>query len=327
VSHQKDFFDRDLTRLAFLPIKNPELIAFYHEQASLFWKASEIKFEHDRDDWDRLDQSTKTYIEFILSFFAQLDGLVNENLVENFEKEVESYAKEASIFYAQQRAQEWVHNEAYSLFITAFIRDPKQQERMLNSIKYVPAVREIAEWALKWMARDKPLLERIVAFACLEGILFSSAFAGIYWIKRRNVLNALTKANEWIARDEAIHTRFAASLYKHFTDKWKVYPRLDEAKIHEIIKESVEVAEKFTNVAMNVELIGLNAKDMVTYIKCTADVLCGLFGYSKIYGFINPLDWMAVIGIGNKTNFFESAVTEYSRDAESEFVFDLSHPF
>lgn len=325
---RETFDNRDCTELSFLPIRNPLLEAFYQEQKNCFWTVSEIDFSNDRTSWDQLDLNTKIYTTFILSLFAQLDGIVIENLVENFERETSVYAKECSMFYAIQNAMEWGHNETYSFLISAFIRDPDEKERCLNSIKNNPSVRKIADWTFNWMDPSKPLLERIIAFICIEGILFSSAFAGIYFLKRRNVLPGLCKANEWIARDEAIHTRFGISLYHHLTKIWKKIDLLTEVKIHEIISSAVDITSDFTRNAMECKLVGIDAEDMISYVQATADTLCSGLGYKPIYKTPNRLDWMLLIALPNKGNFFETKISEYAReDAEEQFVFDLKTPF
>jgi ribonucleotide reductase beta subunit family protein with ferritin-like domain len=275
-----------------------------------------------------LDVDTQTYIKFLLFLFAQLDGIVNENLVENFKEETAKYAKECSMFYAIQEAMEWGHNETYSMLIAAFIRDPEERQRGLNSIANFPSIRKVAEWAYMWMDPRRPLLERVIAFTCIEGVIFSSAFAGIYWIKRRNILHGLTKANEWIARDEAIHTRFGVSLYRHITEIWETEAgKPSETIVHNIIRSAVETCEEFTRDAMNVQLVGLVADDMVLYVKCTADRLSTALGYRPIYYANNPFDWMVVISIPNKSNFFETKVSEYAREGEGEFKFDRGVAF
>ena len=319
--------ERDFTNLAFLPIKYGELEKFYQEQKKVFWTAQEIDYTDDRSHWDKLDDNSKRYIKFLLFLFAQLDGIVNENLVENFKKETSEFAKECSMFYAIQEAMEWGHNETYSLLINAFIRDPEERARGLNSIKHFPEIKNIADWAFKWMDKSLPLTERIIAFICIEGIVFSSAFAGIYWIKRRNILHGLTKANEWIARDEAIHTRFGISLYHHITSKWNKMEALSTEKVYEIVNSALLTTENFTRNAMNVHLVGLNADDMIGYVKCTADCILQSLGFEPIYRISNPLEWMAIISMPNKTNFFESKVSEYAREDNAEFIFDLNTPF
>lgn len=316
----------DLTRYAFFPIQYPELEEFYQIHKRMVWTAQEVDYSNDRSDWDRLDDNTKKYIKFLLFLFAQLDGIVNENLVENFISET-SFCKECSMFYSVQAFMEWGHNETYSQLIKAFIRDPEEQIRGLNSISNFPQIRKIADWSFEWMQKERPLLERVIAFACTEGITFSSAFAGIYWIKRRNILHGLTKANEWIARDEALHTQFAIALYHTMTRTMEKYKRLPQERVHAIVKSAVDTTEVFTREAMNVDLVGISADDMVNYVRCTADVLLESLGYEKLYNVTNPFDWMAIIALGNKTNFFESKVSEYARQGTADFTFDLDAPF
>lgn len=319
---------RDFTELAFLPIKNPFLEKLYQEQKNVFWGANEIDYTHDREHWDRLDEPSKQYIKFLLFLFAQLDGIVNENLTENFKRETSVFAKECSMFYAIQEAQEWGHNETYSLLIKAFIRDPEEQSRGLNSIQHYPAIKKIADWSFAYMDSSIPLLERIIAFTCIEGVIFSSAFAGIYWIKRRNVLQGLVKANEWVARDEAIHTKFGIALYHHITAVWQKISALSEKDVHRVVKSAVDTTAEFTRTAMNCDLVGLNAEDMVKYVECTADRLCTSLGYAPLYSASNPFDWMLIIALPNKSNFFENRVTEYAREqGDGGFVFDLNTPF
>jgi len=323
-----DFDDAELERLAFLPIQDPKLDEIYQDQKNIMWTITDIDFSSDRSHWDRLDDDTKHYIKFLLGLFAQLDGIVNENLVENFKKETSAFSKDCSKFYAYQEAIEWTHNETYSFLIKTLIRDEEEQKRSLNSIKHFPAIKAIALWAKSWMSRSRPLIERIVAFACIEGIIFSSAFAGIYYIKRRNVLHGLTKANEWIARDEALHTKFAVALYHHITSIWKKTEALPESRVHNIIKSAVDTTEEFTRTAMNTHLVGINADDMVSYVKCTADTLCESLGYNAPYSVPNPFDWMTIISLPNKTNFFESRVSEYGKETGGEtFDFDLDVEF
>jgi ribonucleoside-diphosphate reductase subunit M2 len=306
--------ERDFTNLAFLPIRNPVLESYYQKQKGVFWTAQEIDYTRDRSHWDGTSDAVRRYVGFLVKLFAQLDGIVNENLTENFKRETSVYAKECAMFYAIQEAMEWGHNETYSLLIKTFFRDPEEQIRSLNSIKNYPAIRKIADWSFSWMDASRPLLERVIAFTCIEGVIFSSAFAGIYWVKRMNILHGLTKANEFIARDEAIHTEFGVSLYHHLTDIWKKFEPLDQTRVHEIINSAVDTTIVFTKDAMNCNLVGLNAEDMINYVKTTADALCVSLGYEPLYRTENPFDWMAVISLPNKTNFFESYVSEYARE-------------
>lgn len=314
--------EKDFSKYSFLPIQWPQLIKYYHDQKNVFWVPSEIDHSNDRTSWDQLDYGTTHYTKRLLCLFAQFDGIVNENLSENFVEET-SFCKECSAFYSMQGAIEWIHNETYSNLIKAFIRDPEEQLKSLNSIQNDPVIKKISDWAFKYMDTNIPILERVVAFCCIEGIIFSSAFAGIYWLKRKNVLPGLCKANEWIARDEAIHTQFGVALYHHMTTIWKRHDCLTESKIHEIICSAVNVTEEFTRSAMSCELVGLSADDMVTYVKATGDTLSSSLGYNNIFNVENRLKWMVIISLPNKTNFFESKVTEYAREKESEdFNFD-----
>jgi ribonucleoside-diphosphate reductase subunit M2 len=325
-SVKKINIDDDSSRYSFFPIKYHILESFYQKQKSIFWTAQEIDYIGDRGDWDNLDTDTRDFIKFILLFFAQADGIINENLIENFKKETSCY-KEARYFYAAQEFMEVGHNETYSMLIEAFIRDPEEKHKAFNAIKYYPSIKKIADWMFEWMDNSIPLPERVIAFACIEGMLFSSAFAAIYWIKRKNILHGLCKANEFIARDEALHTEFAVALYHVLTDIDRKFEPVSEVRVHEIIKSALKVAEDFTRDALKVELVGMNADDMVDYVKCTADRLSESLGYNKIYKVENPFDWMLVIGLPNKSNFFETTVSEYSHQCKSEFEFDLDTDF
>lgn len=330
--------ERDFTNLAFLPIKWKGLEKLYQKQKNVFWTAQEIDYTNDRSQWDRTTDAVRHYVGFLVKLFAQLDGIVNENLTENFKHETSGYAKECAMFYSIQEAMEWGHNETYSLLIKTFFRDPTEQAHGLNSIKHYPAIRRIADWSFSWMDPSRPLLERVIAFTCIEGIIFSSAFAGIYWIKRMNILAGLTKANEWIARDEAIHTEFGVALYHHLTSKnlFNAFESLPVTRVHEIIRSAVDVTEEFTREAMNVQLVGLNADDMVNYVKTTANALSQSLDCGSIYNATNPFEWMIIISLPNKSNMFEGKVSEYAREGvdnendtydQREDKFDLEVPF
>lgn len=321
--------ETDCFQYSFLPIKRIKLEAFYQRQKAVVWTPQEIDYSRDRSDWDNLDEGTKTFIKFILFFFAQADGIVNENLITHFKKET-SFFKEATFFYSAQEYIETIHNETYSILIETFIRDRQEKLKGYNAIQHYPSIKKIADWIFEWMNSERPLVERVIAFACVEGIFFSSAFAAIYWIKRRNVLQGLCKANEWIARDEALHTEFAVELYHELTGADKPrFSRLPEDTIHSIIKSAVSVSENFVHDALQVDLIGMNADDMVNYVKCTGDVLSMSFGYNPIYEIDNPFTWMSVISLPNRTNFFEGKVSEYAKPAGDthDTDFDLDTDF
>lgn len=312
----------DCSKFSYFPVEHPSLERYYQIQKSMFWVAQDIPYASDRTDWLRLDRPTRKYIKFTIFFFAQFDGIIIENLVEHFKKET-SFLKDAKNFYSAQEFMEVIHNETYGNLIVTYITDEHKRAKAFNAIKNYPSIRKIADWVLRWMDSGAPLLERVVAFACLEGIFFSSAFASIYWIKRRNILKALCKANEFIARDEALHTEFAVELYKVLASTGQ-HPPLENARIHEIISDSVTVIEEFTRNALRVDLIDMNADDMVEYIKCTADTLSSSFGCGKIYKAKNPFDWMAVLGLSNKSNFFETTVSEYGTQGVADFTWDFS---
>lgn len=270
----------------------------------------------DRNDWKTLDDNTKLFIKNILCLFSQLDGIVNENVFRNFQEKT-SFLKEACHFYAMQAANETIHNETYSVLLETFIADPVERAQGLDAIKHFPEIRKIAEWAWEWMKPENSLLEQLVAFICIEGIIFQNPFAGIFHIKRLNKLPGLTTTNEWIARDEANHTMFGMDLKEVLeTDFSDLYPRLAQERVYEIVNSAVEVSTAFTRSAMRVDLVGLKLDDMIAYTKCTADTILQYMHYDLLYNVSNPLEWMALIGLDNKSNFFEKKVSEYSRHEE-----------
>lgn len=326
---QTSLKEKDLSHYSYFPIVRPTLEEWAIKQENAYWTDSEIYYDGDREDWDKLSPVDKRFIKFILFFFAQGDGIVIENLIDNFKKETSHY-KEAVHAYTIFAHAELTHAKVYSLFIDTLIRDEEEKKRGYNAISYYPSIRKIAEWVGQWMDNKIPLTERIIAFACYEGIIFSSAFAGIYWIKKRNILYGICKANEWIARDEAYHTGFAVALYHYMTsidpDENTRQELLSQEKVHSILSSCVDVSTIFIKKALLVDLVGINSDDMVAYVKCCADKLSTSLGYDPIYDVENPLDWMKVIALRNKSNFFESQPSEYSR-TNGEFVFDLDADF
>lgn len=306
--------------LAFHPIKHNLLDKRYQDLKRMFWHHGEIDFAKDRSDWNTLDIPTQEFIKNILFLFAQLDGLVNENLVENFKKKT-SFIKEARHFYAMQEANETIHNETYSILIETFILDPIERARGLDAIKHYPAIRAIADWAWKWMDPSREICEQLVAFVCIEGIIFQNPFAGIYYIRRRNKLPGLTLSNEWIQRDETNHTLYGMDL-KHILETDYGYERLTQARVYEIIDDAVRVSTEFTRSALKVDLVGLSLDDMIGYTKCTADTILEYMKYDKLYNVENPLKWMSVISLMNKSNFFEKKVTEYARGSDGNIDWD-----
>lgn len=319
---------KDYSKYCFSPMKYKKLLKYYEDQRDAFWTFAEIKMDqNDRRDWLSLNNNERKFLTFVLAFFAQADGIVIENLFENFQRET-SDIKEANAFYSIQNAIETIHNETYSKLIETFIQDLDQREKAFAAIDNYPSIKKLAEWMMKWMNSDIPLPQRVIAFACVEGIFFSGAFCAIYWIKKTNKLRGLCKANEFIARDEALHTEFAIALYHHLTSVIHKFDPLDETIVHNIIKSAMEVSEEFINDALNVELIGMNSKDMIQYVKCTADRLSTSLGYSEIYNTKNPFDWMLLIVLPNKTNFFEDSVSEYSKGNSNEtYIFSITENF
>lgn len=303
--------DVDTLVFSYYPIESSRLEKMYQDLKRIMWVPEEILLAKDQEHFSLLDEKTQNFVTFILCFFSQADGIIVKNLVENFIREASRY-KEAAKFLTAQAYNELIHSETYGNLINALITNPKKQREAYDAIHYIPTIGLIGEWMMKWMSDDIPLAERVVAFACVEGMLFTAAFAGVYWIKRKNVLPGLCKANEFIARDEALHTRFAGCLYEEMTRSgdFEVVP---QDRIHSIIREGVEVARNFIESALKVDLIGLTSEGMVQYTMCTADALAEMFGVDKIYDVPNPYEWMLILGLPNTTNFFESMVTEYSK--------------
>jgi len=304
----------------FLPIEKPELAKYYYEQRNVRWVPADVDLREDRADYDNCDLDTQDLVDGNLAFFVPSDGLVEENLFKNFQQDT-SFWKESGFFYAEQCSMEIVHSEMYSLMAKSLIRDPTKLASIFNSIKTYPSVKRISEFMKKYMDRKYSLAERIIAFACVEGVLFTSAFASIYWIKKRNILRGFCKANEFIARDEGIHTKYAVALYLLACKEQKMAPA-SEDRAQEIVKEAVEAGSQFIRDILKIDRIGMSINDLIDYTKCTADELLYSTGHSKLYNVTNPLDWMALISLPNKTNFFEDKVSEYTQQTESEFVFD-----
>ncbi len=326
-------------RFSFFPIESYELHNLYEEMLSVQWIPSEVENPTDRDDWDSLHPNVQHFIKNILFLFAQLDGVINENIEVNFMEET-SFIKDATHFYTIQIANELVHNNVYGNLIETFIRDPEEKKKGMDSIKYIPSIRKISEWASTWMEREKTLQERVLAFACIEGIIFSSAFAGIYYLKRlpeevknantnlsdyvkslipqsnQQILNGLLTANEWISRDEGIHTRFAITLYNVLIKQYNYKP-LTKEQAYSIVQSAYNVCEEFTRFSMNTHLIGINVNDMMDYVSVTADWVLNKFGFESLFNRTNPLTWMDSISLMGKSNFFEKTVTEYSRPVDA----------
>ena len=302
-------------KYSFFPIQHDNLLKYYRLQFDMIWTAQEIDMSQDRYDWQSLDPKTQRLIKFVLCFFAQADGLVIENISKRFQDESSDILKEAGHFYAVQNLVETVHNEMYSIMIDVFITDPAERVRALNAIQHYPSIRKIALWMKKWMESDRPLRERVVAFACIEGIIFVALFVAIWYIKRQNKLPGLCKANEFIARDEALHALFAVELYHTLKLNTKDWPEevKEEQTVLDIVKDAVSIAEDLIKQSLEHDLVGLKADDLVEYVHMTADNLVTQLGFNPLYRASNPFEWMVAIGIPNRTNFFEQRVSEYSK--------------
>jgi len=314
----------DPNRFTLFPITWPDIWKAYENHKAAFWTAQEIDYTSDIDDWEKLNNDEKYFIEHILAFFAGSDGIVLENLITNFCAEVQ--VAEARCFYAFQGMMENIHSEVYSLLIDTFVKEPERKTTLFNAIETIPCVSRKAEWAMKWINQDNSFAERLVAFAVVEGIFFSGSFCAIFWLKNRGIMvKALGKSNELIARDEGLHTDFAVLLYSHLNNK------LTQEKIQEIITEAVEIETNFICESLPCRLVGMNSVLMEQYIKFVADRLVMQLGYTKIYNAQNPFAFMDNMNLDGKTNFFEQRVTEYQiasgASSESEKVFDLSDEF
>merc|ERR1719440_2553546 len=287
------------------PIRFPQVWEMYKKHEASFWTAEEIDLSQDNKDWETLSAPEQHFIKHVLAFFAASDGIVLENLASQFSTEVQ--IPEARAFYGFQMAMENIHSETYSLLIEQYIRDPAEKAKVFDAIHTMPAVRDKAQWAMQWMNTENSFAERIVAFAAVEGILFSGSFCAIYWLKKRGLMPGLTFSNELISRDEGLHAEFACMLYG------MLQHQLPEDVVHDIIRGAVEVERKFICEALSCDLIGMNSDLMTKYIEFVADRLLTALGHTKLFNVSNPFDWMELISLQGKTNFFEKRVGEYQK--------------
>merc|ERR1711865_1093055 len=292
-------------RWVMFPIQYPEVWEMYKKHEASFWTAEEVDLSQDNKDWDALSDGERYFIKHVLAFFAASDGIVNENLLGQFATEVQ--IPEARCFYGFQIAMENIHSETYSLLIEQYIRDPVEKERLFDAINTMPAVQEKASWAVQWMNGENSFAERIIAFAAVEGILFSGSFCAIYWLKKRGLMPGLTFSNELISRDEGLHAEFACLIYGMLQNK------LPDDVMHGIIGGAVTVEHAFICEALSCDLVGMNSELMKRYIEFVADRLLTALGHPKIYNASNPFDWMELISLQGKTNFFEKRVGEYQK--------------
>jgi len=306
------------------PILNQDVHDMYKKQEACFWTVEEVDLSKDRSDWEeKLNDDDRRFVKGILAFFSAGDGLVSENIDDNFVDDVD--VKEVKKCYRFQSMMEDIHNEMYSVMIDTFITDLAEKKKTLDAMNTMPSIQKIIKWVLKWMNKENEYACRVIVFLIFEGLLFSGPFAGIFWLKKRNLMPGLTFSNELISRDEGMHTEFGIMMYN------KLKKKLSEEKVHQIFKEAVEIEKEFINESIPCALIGMNSGLMSQYIEYVADRLLVLINYSKIYNSQNPFDFMEDIGIEGKTNFFEERVSQYSMSgvgtSEEDRTFDLDADF
>ena len=309
-------------RFVILPIKYPAIWEMYKKCEASFWTAEEIDLGDDMKYWDAMNDGERHFISHVLAFFAASDGIVNENLAINFMSEVQ--LPEARCFYGFQIMMENIHSETYALLIDTYVKDPVEKDRLFHAIDTVPCVGKKAQWALRWI-NNGTFAERLIAFAAVEGIFFSGSFCSIFWLKKRGLMPGLTFSNELISRDEGMHCEFACLLYRMLENK------LSKEAATAIITDAVEIEKEFITDALPVNLIGMNAKLMGQYIEFVADRWLGELGYDKVYNVSNPFDFMEMISLQGKTNFFEKRVGDYQKsgvlNSQESKAFSLDEDF
>ena len=302
-------------RFVIFPLKYMDIWNMYKIAQMSNWTAEEIDLTQDLTDWEeKLNNDEKHYIKNVLAFFAASDGIVNSNLCNNFINEVQ-YA-EAQFFYGAQIAMENVHSETYSLLIDTYIKDDEEKDYLFNAIENVPSVKKKGDWALKWIESDS-FAERLIAFAAVEGIFFSGSFCSIFWLKKRGLMPGLAFSNELISRDEGLHCEFACLLHNKY-----IINKVSQERITEIITEAVEIEKEFVTDSLPVSLIGMNAKLMSQYIEFVADYWLTELGCKKVYNSENPFDFMDMLSLQNKGNFFEKRISEYSKASDRSIDFE-----
>ncbi len=319
---KEPLLEDSIDRYVMFPIQDQDIWKMYKKQEDCFWRVEEIDFTKDADDWNKLTENEQFFIKMILAFFAASDGIVLENLGMRFMSEVQ--LSEARAFYGFQIMMENIHSITYSTMIETYIKDKQEKTKLFKALENYECIQKKGQWAVKWIHdKDSSFAKRLVAFACVEGIFFSGAFCSIYWLKKRGLMHGLTFSNELISRDEALHTEFAVLLYNKLNNK------LLQKEIHSILKEAVEIEKEFICEALPCRLIGMNAKLMSEYIEFVADRLSLQLGCEKIYNTGNPFDFMEMISIEKKTNFFESRVGEYSLvgDTKNDNAFNFDAEF
>jgi len=312
----------DDNRFVMFPIQDDTIWEMYKKQVDCFWRAEEVDLSKDMTHWNTLNKDEKHFIKMILAFFAASDGIVLENLGLRFMTEVQ--LSEARAFYGFQIAMENIHSQMYSQLIDTYIEDREEKNNVFHALENFDCIKKKADWAKKWINDNRSsFATRLVAFACVEGIFFSGAFCSIFWLKKRGLMPGLTFSNELISRDEALHTEFAVHLYS------KLQKKINKTRIIDIIKEAVEIEKEFIIEALPCRLIGMNSNLMKQYIEFIADRLSVQLGYDKIYNATNPFEFMELISVESKTNFFEKRVSEYALadKTKTDDVFDLNEDF
>ena len=314
-------------RFCACPINYQGIWEMYKKAEASFWTAEEVDLSSDYKDWELLKSGEKYFISNILAFFASSDGIVLENLGVRFMKEIQ--IPEARAFYGFQIMIENIHSEMYALLIDTYIKDSIEKTNLFRAIETIPIIKKKAEWALKWITSTKSFAERLIAFACVEGIFFSGSFCAIFWLKKRNLMPGLTFSNELISRDEGLHRDFACMIYSLMNNK------ISPETISDIVKEATELEKEFVTESLPVSLVGMNKTLMGKYIEFVADHLLTSLGNSKYYNTPNPFDWMELISLQGKTNFFEKRVAEYQKSGvmasltktSSEHIFNMDSDF
>ncbi len=310
-------------RFVLFPIQYEDVMEMYKKHMAIFWTVEEIDLAQDIHDWEKLNDNERYFISHVLAFFAASDGIVNENLAVRFYNDVQ--IPEARCFYGFQIAMENVHSEMYSLMIDSFIKDPVEKDKHFKAVQNFPFVEKKATWALNWIASDASYAERAIAFFAIEGIFFSGSFCSIYWLKKRGIMPGLCTSNEFIARDEGLHAEFACMMHDYLQPENKC----SKETITRILTEAVEIEKGFICEALPVSLIGMNADLMAQYVEFVADFWLHRLGCDKVYNSENPFDWMELISLEGKSNFFEKRVSEYQRPgvlsdrADQKFSLDV----
>jgi ribonucleoside-diphosphate reductase beta chain len=307
---QEPILQENKNRFVIFPIQHNDIWQWYKKQEASFWTAEEIDLHQDVVDWKKLNDDERYFLKHILAFFAASDGIVNENLAENFVNEVQY--SEAKFFYGFQIMMENIHSEMYSLLIDTLVDSDSEKDELFNAIERFPAIKKKADWALRWIESES-FAERLIAFAAVEGIFFSGAFCSIFWMKKRGLLPGLATSNEFISRDEGLHRDFACHLHNnHLINKVPV------ERITQIIVEALDIEREFITESLPVNLIGMNAKLMAEYLEFVTDHLLETLNCPKVYNTANPFDFMDMISLEGKTNFFEKRVSEYKKAGVGE---------